>query len=115
MSYGHVRTFFAETPCTAVGRAVFEVRQHGSRVIVAVAVVDMPTTEGATSLKRLVDTHGTGNIRELRTPRGVRWTGEHYTSARDGTTVVNAQAEPVGSSAAAARLASRASREAATG
>lgn len=115
LSYGQVRTFFTTTPCDAVGRAVFEVREAGARVVVAVAVVDMPTVDGAVALKRLVDTPGTGNVRELRSPRGVRWTGHHYHSVRDGATVVNAQAEPVGAGAAAARLAGRVSREAAAG
>lgn len=115
VSYGQVRTFFTTTPCDAVGRAVFEVREAGARVVVAVAVVDMPTVDGAVALKRLVDTPGTGNVRELRSPRGVRWTGQHYHSVRDGATVVNAQAEPVGAGAAAARLAGRVSREAAAG
>ena len=115
VSYGQVRAFFTATPCDAVGRALFDVREGGARVVVAVAVVDMPSVDGAVALKRLVDTHGTGNVRELRTPRGVRWTGRHYHSARDATTVVNAQAEPVGPGAAAARLAGRVAREAGTG
>jgi hypothetical protein len=38
----------------------------------------------------------------------VPWTGLRYTSVRDGVTVVNVQAEPVGSTAAAAGLAQRA-------
>lgn len=114
-SYGQVRAFFTATPCDAVGRALFEVREGGARVVVAVAVVDMPSVDGAVALKHLVDTPGTGNVRELRTPRGVRWTGHHYRSARDATTVVNAQAEPVGPGAAAARLAGRVAREAGTG
>ncbi|MBP2368071.1 hypothetical protein [Pseudonocardia parietis] len=115
VSYGQVRAFFTATPCDAVGRALFEVREGGARVVVAVAVVDMPTVDGAVTMKRLVDSPGTGNVRELRSPRGVRWSGQHYHSARDEATVVNAQAEPVGAGAAAARLAGRVSREAAAG
>lgn len=115
VSYGQVGSFFLAHPCDAVGRVLLEVRESGARAVVAVAVVDMPAVDDAVALKRLVDTHGTGNVRELRTPRGVRWTGRHYRSARDATTVVNAQAEPVGPGAAAARLAGRAVREAGTG
>jgi hypothetical protein len=113
VSYGRVRDFFVGTPCVGVGRASFEVREGGARVVVAVAAVEMPGTADAMGLKRLVDTYGTGNVRELRTPRGVRWTGRHYTSGRDDVTVVNAQAEPIGASAVAARLADAVARDAA--
>jgi hypothetical protein len=51
---------------------------------------------------------GTGNITELsrerRRYRNVRFDGEHYASRREGTTVVNAQAEPVGRVAATTNL-----------
>lgn len=113
VSYGRVREYFADSPCAAVGRASFEVRERGARVVVAVAVVEMTSTADAVALKRLVDTYGTGNVRELRTPRGVRWTGRYYMSGRDDMTVVNAQAEPVGASAVAARLADAVARDAA--
>lgn len=115
VSYGQVRTFFTTHPCTAVGRALFEVREGGARVLVAVAVVEMPTGDDAVAFRQLVDTDGTGNVRELRTPRGVRWTGRYYGSARDGSTVVNVQAEPVGGSGAGTRLAGRVVREATSG
>jgi hypothetical protein len=56
-----------------------------------------------------VDIHGTGNITELSQEqhryRGVRFSGEHYASTRNGVTVVNAQAEPLGRTAAATALA----------
>ncbi|MBW0101199.1 hypothetical protein [Pseudonocardia sp. KRD291] len=63
----------------------------------------------ARGFKALVDADGTGNVEELtssrRALRGVRWTGRNYVSTRDETTVVNAQAEPVGRTDAAAELA----------
>lgn len=34
----------------------------------------------------------------------MRFTGEYYVSRRDGTTVINAQAEPIGRAAIAAEL-----------
>ena len=43
----------------------------------------------------------------------MRWTGRYYMSGRDDMTVVNAQAEPVGASAVAARLADAVARDAA--
>jgi len=57
----------------------------------------------------LVDRHGTGNVTELSRERGryrnVRFTGEFYASRRENTTVVNAQAQPVGRGARAVELA----------
>jgi hypothetical protein len=105
-SYGRVQAYFAERPCSALVRAVFEVKDSGrATAVVAVAVVDMPDSTQAGQFKRLVDSPGTGNITELRGSRSVSYTGEHYASAQDGSTVVNAQAEPVGRTAAALRLA----------
>ncbi len=109
-AYGQVRQFFREHPCSAVFRALFEVQdQRRNRVLVAVAWVDMPDEPQAAAFQRLVDVHGTGNITELsqgqRRYRGVRFTGEHYASSRNGVTVVNAQAEPLGRTAGATALA----------
>jgi hypothetical protein len=109
-AYGHVQQFFQEHPCSALYRALLEVRdRHQNRVLVAVAWVDMPDEAQAAAFQRLVDRHGTGNITELsqeqRRYRPVRFTGEHYASARNGVTVVNVQAEPLGRTAAAAALA----------
>ncbi|MET0190730.1 MAG: hypothetical protein ABW212_17140, partial [Pseudonocardia sediminis] len=103
-------TYFAQNPCAAMYRVLLQVTDRRQAVaVVAVASVDMTDESRGRRLKTLVDTYGTGNIRELissrRTLRSVRWTGQHYVSTRDGTTVVNAQAEPVGRTAAAAKLA----------
>lgn len=54
----------------------------------------MPNEAQAAELKRLIDRHGTGNITEMNRERGgryrdVRFTGEHYASDREGTTVIN--------------------------
>jgi hypothetical protein len=108
-SYGKVREFFREQPCTALYRASFEVRdRRGAVVLVAIAWVEMPDARSASEYHELVDIHGTGNVTELTRERGryqnVRFTGEHYESRRDGTIVVNAQAQPVGRAAAAEEL-----------
>ena len=100
-SYGAVQRWFADHPCEALFRTSFVVdATGGGTVLVAVAWVDMPTEAAAREFHDLVDGDGTGNVRELTRERGrhtgVRFTGEHYESARDGTTVVNAQAQPVG-------------------
>jgi hypothetical protein len=77
-------------------------------VLVAVSWVEMPDTRSAREFHELVDTHGTGNVTELSREQGphrrVRFTGQHYVSRRDGTTVTNAQAEPIGRAAVAAEL-----------
>ena len=106
-SYGQVRQFLTEHPCDAVYRAVFEVPAGpGASVLVAVAWVDMPDPAQATALRQLMDRSGTGNITELsreRNPyRAVRFDGRFYESNQDDTTVVNAQAQPVGATAVAA-------------
>ncbi len=81
----------------------------------AVAWVDMPDAAGAAALKSLVDRPGTGNITELskeqRRYRGVRFTGQHYASLQDDTTVINVQAEPLGDTATAVSLAQTVARE----
>ena len=109
-SYGEVQRWFREHPCEALYRALFEVRdRHGTLVLVAVAWVDMADEARARELKRLVDRSGTGNVTELSRERGryrsVRFDGEHYASHQEGSTVVNAQAQPVGRAARAAELA----------
>jgi hypothetical protein len=106
-SYGQVREFFREHRCDALVRALIEVRDGRAVALVAVAVVDMPDEQVAIALKRLVDVHGTGTITELA---GKRFTGRFYASRREDTTVVNAQAEPVGRAAAAVALAELAAR-----
>jgi hypothetical protein len=108
-SYGEVQEFFRDQPCVALHRAWFEVRD-GRRglVLVAVSWVEMPDMRSARAFHELVDTHGTGNVTELSREEGphrrVRFTGQHYVSGRDGITVMNAQAEPLGRAAAVAEL-----------
>jgi len=102
-SYGQVREFFVQNPCAALYRALFEVGDGPATALVAVAWVDMPTEAQARDFQGLVDRQGTGNVTELTDD--VRWTGERYASVRDGVTVVNAQAEPVGGTAQAVQLA----------
>lgn len=99
-SYGHVQGFFRRQPCTALHRALFEIRDRkGDVVLVAVSWVQMPDEAGARALLELLDTNGSGNITELSREQGryrtVRYTGAVYASHRNGTVVVNAQAQPV--------------------
>lgn len=99
-SYGEVQEFFRHHPCTKLHRALFVLRDFaGDAALLAVAWVEMPDEEGARTLERLIDTDGTGNVVELSRERGryqsVRYTGSANVSRRDGTLVVNAQAQPV--------------------
>lgn len=108
-SYGAVRLWFRDHPCDALFRTVVEVDvTGGGTALVAVSWVDLPTEEAARELHYLVDGDGTGNVTELSRERGpytgVRFTGEHYESARDGTTVVNAQAQSVAGGVDASEL-----------
>jgi hypothetical protein len=100
-SYGAVQRWFRSNPCDALYRTLIEVGdRQGGLVLVAVAWVDMPNEAQAVELKRILDGPGTGNVVELSRERGryrgVRFTGEHYASRREGTTVISAQAEPIG-------------------
>jgi hypothetical protein len=99
-SYGQVREFFRGNPCVGLHRALFELRdRNGDVALLAVSWVDMPDESSSRSLHQLLDRDGTGNVTELSRERGryrsVRFTGDFYASYRDGTVVVNAQAQPV--------------------
>lgn len=109
-SYGQVQEFFRSHPCTDLVRVLLEVTgKPGARALVAIAWVDMPDAAQARQLQQLMDRPGTGNVTELsRESGGQRFGGEYYRSVRDGDTVVNAQAEPVGRTRMAVELAERA-------
>jgi hypothetical protein len=99
-SYGRIQDFFRATPCAALHRAHFELRDRdGDAAVVAVSWVEMPDESSAGALEQLLNSSGTGNLTELSRERGryrtVRFTGDAYASRRDGPVVVNAQAEPV--------------------
>jgi hypothetical protein len=102
-----VQDFFRANPCTALFRALLEIRDNrGNVAILAVAWVDMPDADKARELQQLMDRGGTGNITELSRERGgQRFSGDYYRSAREDATVVNVQAEPVGRARAALELA----------
>jgi hypothetical protein len=109
-SYGQVQEFFRTHPCDALFRALLEVRDgHGAVALVAIAWVDMPDADQAQQLMALMDRPGTGNVAELSRESGRRrFSGRYYASDREGATVINVQAEPVGRTRAAIELARRA-------
>lgn len=102
-SYGQVQDFFRAHPCRALFRALLEVRDNrGNAALLAVAWVDMPDADQARQLQQLMDRDGTGNITELSRERGGQhFSGDYYRSAREDTTMVNVQAEPIGRTRAA--------------
>jgi hypothetical protein len=70
-SYGQVKNFFQQHPCSALYRAYFEVQdRQGDTVLVAVSWVRMPDGSSASALKHLVDAPGTGNVTELSREEG---------------------------------------------
>jgi hypothetical protein len=116
---GRVREFFRQHPCEALFRALFEVRDGRRGVVrVAVASVDLPDADLARQYQELIDGEGTGTVRPLtRNGRGddADFDGVAYESAREGTTVVISQAEPVGRAATTVDLAEDAVNAATSG
>jgi hypothetical protein len=100
-SYGLVHRFFLSHPCKWLVRASFAVRGNaGSVILVAISWVHMTNNALAKEYKRLVDAPGTGNVLELSRQSGryqeVRFTGRFYESGMVGTSIWNAQAQPIG-------------------
>lgn len=90
-SYGDVQAFLSEHPCSALNRGLFDATgEAGNTMTVATATVTMPSAAQAERLRALVDQPGTGNIREL----APGFSGTHYASRIEGSTVTIAQAEP---------------------
>jgi hypothetical protein len=99
-SYGQVHNFFRAHPCRWLARAYLAVGSDGDGVVlVAISWVDMRSVSSARAYKRLVDAPGTGNVTELSRDSGaykrVHYSGDFYISGIDGTSVWNAEAQPV--------------------
>ena len=95
---GQVRDFLATHPCQSVYRALLQVRRGDYAAVVAVAWVEMVELRDAGDLKALVDRPGTGNVNQLRPPRGVRvidLVEPAYASRRDGRLVTTVEVQPV--------------------
>ncbi|MGM1059739.1 hypothetical protein [Saccharothrix sp. Mg75] len=100
-SFGQVRQFFATTPCRALDRAIFAADlDTGGVVVVSVAWVAFADRTATTRFERLVDVHGTGDVRPLGSTllglADIRFTAAHYWSERRGDTVAVAESEPAG-------------------
>lgn len=100
LSFGKIREFFLDTPCTSLHRGLFAIAdEQGNIIVVSIAWVGFRTSSDARRFKDLDDTYGTGNISPLGGAllglADVRFTGQHYQSRRAGTTTVIAEAEPL--------------------
>ena len=65
VSYGKVRSWFADHPCREVVRGLFSVQEGSRRAAVSVVLVTLPSEQRARQLKKLTDTNGTGNVSDL--------------------------------------------------
>lgn len=97
-SFGQVRDHFVRNPCKSLDRTLFAIGdERGNVAVVSVAWVGFRNRRDAGEFKKLIDVHGTGDITPLATPlldlADIRFTGLHYQSRPDGSTVVIAEAE----------------------
>jgi hypothetical protein len=97
-SFGQVRDHFVRHPCRSLDRTLFAVGDdRGNVAVVSVAWVGFRNRRDAADFKKLIDVHGTGDITPLATPlldlADIRFTGLHYQSRPDGSTVVISEAE----------------------
>jgi hypothetical protein len=108
-AYGQSKAFLAAHRCAGLHRALLEVQgQRGGSALLALAWVGMPDETGAANLKAELDRPGSGNIVELSKDnaryRNVAFNGIYYASARQASTVVTAEAQPVAVGLTAAQL-----------
>lgn len=97
-SFGQVRDHFVRNPCKSLDRTLFAIGDdRGNVAVVSVAWVGFRNRREAGEFKKLIDVHGTGDITPLATPlldlADIRFSGLHYQSRPDGSTIVIAEAE----------------------
>jgi hypothetical protein len=63
-SYGQAQQFFTATPCVQVQRQLLSGTVEGRPVVMSVREVIMPSAAGASALRALIDTSGTGNVND---------------------------------------------------
>lgn len=97
-SYGQIKTWFAEHPCTSLSRSLHITESGGTRALVSVSVVTMPAPETAQQLKTITDTDDTGNVTDLvkagsaNIPGAPKVAEGEYTSKVTGSTVTIVEA-----------------------
>lgn len=108
-SHGHVQRFLAHIPCRSLRRYIFAGADvSGDTAVVSLVKVTMYDKAQATEFKHLLDRPASGDITPLGADilkrAGITFTGMHYASKLDGSTVVAAEAEPDGGPSTAASL-----------
>lgn len=92
LSYGEVQQFLGENGCRGLNRWQAPLSYEDGSMSVLVSRVRLRSTRDAGEFKRLIDRHGTGDVRPvLPEPH---FTGHHYDSRRAGRTVFVAETEP---------------------
>lgn len=108
-SHGHVQEFLAKVPCRSLRRYIFAgVDVSGDTGVVSLVKVTMYDKAQASEFKDLLDRPATGDIiplgADILKHAGISFTGMHYASKIDGSTVIAAEAEPDGGPSSAASL-----------
>lgn len=108
-SHGHVQQFLAQIPCRSLRRYIFAGSDvSGDTAVVSLVKVTMYDKTQAVEFKHLLDLPASGDITPLGADilkrAGIKFTGMHYASTLDGTTVIAAEAEPDGGASTAASL-----------
>ncbi|WP_083752331.1 hypothetical protein [Saccharothrix sp. ALI-22-I] len=97
-SFGQVRDFFAQMPCTSLDRLLLAVGDKaGNAAVVSVVWVTFPGRNQARQFDRLISIDGSGDVKPL--PGGVvgvadvQFTAQHYWSETKDTTITIAESE----------------------
>ncbi|QUQ65044.1 hypothetical protein [Kutzneria sp. CA-103260] len=99
-SFGQVQQFFITHPCKKLSQVVYAFEDaNGNDIVGTVMWVTMPSADDAEQLRQLEDTYGTGDvtpfITEILGVAGIKFTGQHYRSRRDGPLFVISETEPL--------------------
>jgi hypothetical protein len=98
-SYGSTRKWFAEHPCQHLSRALYVTETVGSRALVSVSLVTMPTAQEAHQLQTITQTDNTGNVEDLvkdgtaKIPGAPKVASGDYQSRVNGNEVTIVEAE----------------------
>jgi hypothetical protein len=99
-SFGQVQRFFVTHPCKKLSEVMYAFRdKDGDDIVGTVMWVTMPSAGDAQQLQRVEDTYGTGDVTPFATEiagyAGIKFTGKHYWSRRDGSLFVISETEPL--------------------
>lgn len=102
-SYGTARQYLQEHDCRALHRELLKADDHqGNQALIATSRTTMPSATEASSLRNITDRSGAGNITDLARSSSdydqVSFTGRHYDSDLQGSSVIVAEAETFGGS-----------------